>query len=86
MGSLPMKSAEARDKDIYLAFNNSSLDKVGKQLRRAKRELREDKAERVDKDVVQRERPGPTGTEANVLSDGGVTEEFDDQHVTPERR
>src|SRR3712207_9471601 len=54
MGGLPMKSAEARDKDIYLAFN-AALEKVGKQLRRTKRELREDKAERVDKDVVLRE-------------------------------
>src|SRR5919109_3994705 len=46
MGALPMKSAEAKDKDIYLAFN-AALTKVAKQLRRTKRELREDKAERV---------------------------------------
>jgi hypothetical protein len=31
------------------------LDKVEKQLRRAKRELREDKPTRVDKDVMIRE-------------------------------
>ena len=55
MGALPMKSAEAKDKDIYLAFN-SALNKVAKQLRRTKRELREDNAERTDKDVVLRER------------------------------
>ena len=55
MGGLPMKSAEARDKDIYLAFD-AALTKIATQLRRTKRELREDKAERVDKDVVLRER------------------------------
>jgi ribosomal subunit interface protein len=55
MGGLPMKSAEGSDKDIYLAFN-AALTKVAKQLRRTKRELREDKAERTDKDVVLRER------------------------------
>jgi ribosomal subunit interface protein len=54
MGGLPMKSAEARDKDIYVAFN-AALDKVGKQLRRTKREVREDKGERVDKDQSLRE-------------------------------
>src|SRR5918993_105006 len=54
MGGLPMKSAEARDKDIYVAFN-TALDKVAKQLRRTKRELREDKGERVDKDMVLRD-------------------------------
>jgi ribosomal subunit interface protein len=59
MGGLPMKSAEAKDKDIYLAFN-AALAKVGKQLRRTKRELRDDKPERTDKDVVLRERISPT--------------------------
>jgi ribosomal subunit interface protein len=54
MGALPMKSAEASDKDIYLAFN-AALNKVAKQLRRTKREVREDKAERVDKDRVLRD-------------------------------
>ena len=60
MGALPMKSAEAREKDIYLAFN-AALDKIAKQLRRSKRELREDKAERIDKDAALRDglRPGP---------------------------
>jgi ribosomal subunit interface protein len=58
MGALAMKSAEARDKDIYLAFN-SALNKLAKQLRRTKREVREDKPERVDKDVLLRE--GLTG-------------------------
>jgi ribosomal subunit interface protein len=59
MGALPMKSAEARDKDIYLAFN-AALDKVAKQLRRTKRELREDKGERVDKDAVLRDALQPS--------------------------
>jgi ribosome-associated translation inhibitor RaiA len=67
MGGLPMKSAEAKDKEIYLAFN-AALDKVGKQLRRAKRELREDKAERVDKDVVLRERISPASDTDEDLS------------------
>jgi ribosomal subunit interface protein len=58
MGALPMKSAEARDKDIYLAFN-AALEKVAKQLRRTKRELREDKAERLDNDMVLRGGPSP---------------------------
>ena len=53
MGGLPMKSAEAKDKDIYLSFN-AALAKVAKQLRRTKRELREDKPERTDKDLQLR--------------------------------
>ena len=40
MGALPMMSGEAQNKDIYQAFN-AALDKVAKQLRRTKRELRE---------------------------------------------
>ena len=61
MGALRMMSAEAQNHDIYLAFN-AALEKVAKQLRRAKREVREDKPERVDKDAVLREgmRPAPT--------------------------
>lgn len=54
MGALPMKSAEGRDKDIYLAFG-AALSKVAKQLRRMKREQREDKAERTDKDMALRD-------------------------------
>lgn len=53
MGALKMMSGEAKNKDIYAAFR-TALEKVAKQLRRAKRELREDKAERVDKDVILR--------------------------------
>jgi ribosome-associated translation inhibitor RaiA len=47
MGALPMKSAEGRGKDVYLAFGDA-LNKVAKQLRRAKRELREDKADNAE--------------------------------------
>ena len=62
MGALKMMSAEAQNKDCYLAFN-AALAKAEKQLRRAKRELREDKASRVDKDMVLRDglgAPPPT--------------------------
>jgi ribosomal subunit interface protein len=48
MGALRMMSGEAKSTDIYAAFR-LALVRVAKQLRRAKRELREDKAERVDK-------------------------------------
>jgi len=48
MGTLKMMSGEAQSTDIYAAFR-LALEKVAKQLRRTKRELREDKAERVDK-------------------------------------
>ena len=43
-----MMSGEAKSTDSYAAFR-LALERVAKQLRRAKRELREDKAERVDK-------------------------------------
>jgi len=48
MGALRMMSGEAKSTDIYAAFR-LALERVAKQLRRAKRELREDKAKRVDK-------------------------------------
>ncbi|HEX2136896.1 MAG TPA: ribosome-associated translation inhibitor RaiA [Microvirga sp.] len=60
MGALPMKSAEGKGADVYLAFN-TALNKVAKQLRRTKRQLREDKPERVDKDVLLRESTGAVG-------------------------
>jgi ribosomal subunit interface protein len=40
MGALQMMTGEAQHKDAYLAFN-AALEKVAKQLRRTKRELRE---------------------------------------------
>ena len=54
MGALKTMSAEAQHKECYGAFN-MALNKVEKQLRRAKRELREDKAVRTDKDMVLRD-------------------------------
>jgi len=39
---------------VYLA-SGAALNKVAKQLRRTKRELREDKAERTNKDAALRE-------------------------------
>ncbi len=53
MGGLPMRSGEATSKDIYAAFD-AALSKVAKQLRRAKRALREDQPVRTDKDMVLR--------------------------------
>jgi ribosomal subunit interface protein len=77
MGALPLKSGEAREKDIYLAFN-AALNKVAKQLRRTKCELREDKAERVDKDVILRERASPRGEAGSNL----VRDHADEQNAT----
>ncbi|WP_134500528.1 ribosome hibernation-promoting factor, HPF/YfiA family [Microvirga pakistanensis] len=54
MGALKMMSGEAKNKDVYAAFRQA-LQKTAKQLRRSKRELREDKAERLDKDMLLRE-------------------------------
>ena len=54
VGSLPMMAAEAQAKDAYLAFNQA-LEKAAKQMRRAKRAVREDKAVRADKDMLLRD-------------------------------
>lgn len=51
MGGLPRTSAEASAKEMRIAFREA-LERVAKQLRRAKRELREDKPARVDKGVL----------------------------------
>jgi ribosomal subunit interface protein len=51
VGALKMMSGEAKSTDIYAAFR-LALERVAKQLRRAKRELREDKAERLDKHLA----------------------------------
>ncbi|WP_230534136.1 ribosome hibernation-promoting factor, HPF/YfiA family [Microvirga roseola] len=58
MGALKPVSGEAKNKDLYAAFR-AALQKVAKQLRRSKRELREDKAERTDKDMLLREGAAP---------------------------
>jgi ribosomal subunit interface protein len=54
MGALKLMTGEAKNKDLYAAFR-AALQKAAKQLRRSKRELREDKAERIDKDMLLRE-------------------------------
>lgn len=54
MGALRTMSAEFQHEDCYAAFKNA-LAKVEKQLRRAKRELREDKATRTDKGMILRD-------------------------------
>jgi ribosomal subunit interface protein len=54
MGALKMMTGEAKDKDLYTAFR-AALQKTAKQLRRSKRELREDKAARTDKDMLLRD-------------------------------
>lgn len=51
MGGLPMMSAESSAKSLRQALNQA-LDKVATQLRRTKRELREDKPVRADKGVL----------------------------------
>jgi ribosomal subunit interface protein len=60
VGALPVMAAEARAQDCHIAFN-LALDKVGKQMRRTKRAVREDKAAREDKEMTIREglRPIP---------------------------
>jgi ribosomal subunit interface protein len=68
MGALKMMSGEAKDKNVYAAFR-AALQKTAKQLRRSKRELREDKAERTDKDVLLRE--GASARSASIPRDEG---------------
>jgi len=51
MGALKVMSGEAQNTDIYAAFR-LALEKVAKQLRRTKRELREGKAKRIDKHLA----------------------------------
>jgi ribosomal subunit interface protein len=54
MGSLKVMTGEAKNKDLYAAFR-AALQKSAKQLRRSKRELREDKAAQTNKDMLLRE-------------------------------
>jgi ribosomal subunit interface protein len=54
MGALKMVTGEAHAPDCYRAFD-AALEKTAKQLRRLKREMREDKPFRTDKDIVLRE-------------------------------
>jgi len=68
MGALKMMSGEAKNKDLYAAFR-AALQKTAKQLRRSKRELREDKAERIDKGMLLREGSRNTGRD---IDDAGL--------------
>ncbi|MBX9760179.1 MAG: ribosome-associated translation inhibitor RaiA [Beijerinckiaceae bacterium] len=54
IGALPTMAAEAQSHDAYVAFNQA-LAKAAKQMRRAKRAVREDKPVRADKDASLRE-------------------------------
>ena len=54
MGALRMRSAEAKNPDIYAAFD-AALEKVATQLRRTKRAVRDEKPERTDKDIALHE-------------------------------
>ena len=54
IGSMARMAGDAQDKDAYAAFNRA-LEKVEKQMRRAKRAVREDKPVRADKDMVLRD-------------------------------
>lgn len=66
MGALKKMTGEAKNKDLYAAFRQA-LQKTAKQLRRSKRELREDKAERVDKDALLRESNRPPARDEEEL-------------------
>ncbi|SCY27405.1 ribosome hibernation-promoting factor, HPF/YfiA family [Microvirga guangxiensis] len=54
MGALKVMTGEAKNKDLYAGFRQA-LQKTAKQLRRSKRELREDKVARTNKDMLLRE-------------------------------
>jgi ribosomal subunit interface protein len=54
MSATKMMTGEALSEDAFQAFN-SALNKAAKQLRRKKREVREDKGARVDKDMILRD-------------------------------
>ena len=81
MGALKMMSGEAKDKDLYTAFR-AALQKTAKQLRRSKRELREDKAARTDKDMLLRE--GSRNTGRDLDDAGGPMNDEDDFRVAAE--
>jgi ribosomal subunit interface protein len=54
MSGTKMMTGEALNEDAFQAFN-AALNKAAKQLRRKKREVREDKGARVDKDMLLRD-------------------------------
>jgi ribosome-associated translation inhibitor RaiA len=49
-----MMTGEAQNDDAFQAFN-TALNKAAKQLRRKKREVREDKGTRLDKEMLLRD-------------------------------
>ncbi|QRM29923.1 ribosome hibernation-promoting factor, HPF/YfiA family [Microvirga sp. VF16] len=83
MGALKMMTGEAKDKDVYTAFR-AALQKTAKQLRRSKRELREDKAERVDKDMLLREGMAPSRRERSEESTIPVANDEGDYRAAAE--
>jgi len=54
MKALKMMSAECQHDDCYVAFKKA-LEKVESQLRRAKQEMRDNRASRPDKDILLRD-------------------------------
>jgi ribosomal subunit interface protein len=54
MSGTKMMTGEAQNDDAFQAFN-TALNKAAKQLRRKKREVREDKGARLDKDMLLRD-------------------------------
>jgi ribosomal subunit interface protein len=83
MGALKMMSGEAKDKDLYTAFR-AALQKTAKQLRRSKRELREDKAERTDKGMLLREGNAPLRAERQSENGAPFANDEDDFRVAAE--
>ncbi len=54
MSGTKMMTGEAQNDDAFQAFN-TALTKAAKQLRRKKREVRDDKGARIDKDMLLRD-------------------------------
>lgn len=54
MSGTKVITGEGQNDDAFQAFN-TALNKAAKQLRRKKREVREDKGARIDKDMVLRD-------------------------------
>ena len=83
MGALKMMTGEAKDKDLYTAFR-AALQKTAKQLRRAKRELREDKGGRTDKDMLLREGTAPRRAKRRSESAPPAANDAEDYRVAAE--
>ena len=83
MGALKMMSGEAKNKNLYAAFR-AALQKTAKQLRRSKRELREDKGERVDKGMLLREGAVPRDAGRDIDDAGLPMNDEGDYRVAAE--